>query len=79
METEHIVIASALLTAVGWLITHWMISILRRIQDLENRAGTADVQNAVFKANMEHIIDTLDETREDVKKILQLNGKRTTG
>jgi len=79
MEPQEIAIGATLLVILGWLITQWIMGTLKRLKILEDTESEQNVKIAVVEANIEHIRVTLDETSSDVKEILKLNGKRSTG
>ncbi len=73
-----------LVTALGgvawWMIQRWATSWENRLTAQDGRLDKHDVNIAVLKANLEHIRTTGDETRADVKVLLQQsNGRRSTG
>lgn len=79
MEAQQIAVGGTLLVILGWLITQWIMGTLKRLKMLEDTESEQNVKIAVIEANMEHIRVTGDQTSKDVKKILELNGKRATG
>lgn len=79
MDSVEYAIGSLLIIILGWLIARWLVDTLRRMRILEDTESNQNVKIAVLEANMEHIRTTLDQTSKDVKKILELNGKRATG
>jgi hypothetical protein len=79
MDAEQIAVILFLLTVIGWSVGQLYFSLRKKVQDLEDNDRVQDLQIVLVKANIEHIRSTLDETSKDVKEILKLNGKRTTG
>jgi len=88
MEPEHItaVILGALICVAGYLMRQraktWETRLTGQDDRLDKHAtkhAQHDVQIAILQANVDHIRTTGDETSADVKELLKLNGKRSTG
>ncbi len=66
----------------GWSNT-WETRLTAQDERLDKqdvKHGEHDVNHAILSANLEHIRETADETRKDVKELLrQSNGRRSTG
>ncbi len=74
------ILVAALGAVAWWMIRRWATSWETRLTAQDDRLDKHDVNIAVLKANLEHIRTTGDETRADVKVLLQQsNGRRTTG
>ena len=87
MEPYVLGLIIAGLAAVAWLfIREWKETWENRVIAHDSRLNEHDtklteqaVLNATVSANIEHIRETSDETRKDVKQLLKQNGHRSTG
>jgi len=88
MEPEHItaLLITALIAVAAFLMKQrerrWETRLIAQDSRLDGhdvKHGQHDVQIAILQANVEHIRATGDETSADVKELLKLNGKRSTG
>lgn len=88
MDPEYIagLLVTALIGLAGVMIRNYfrgwetrMVAQDVRLREHNNSITKHSVEIATIKANMEHIRATGDETSADVKKLLSLNGNRSTG
>ena len=81
---EPAAIAALVITSLGavawWMIRNWaknwetrIAAQDRRLEIHDNRLNEHDTLHAITNANLEHIRDQVDETHDDVKRILSGN------
>ena len=79
-EPQYIV--AIIITGLGmvafFMIKNWANNWETRLTAHDDRLGDHDVHIATLKANIEHIRQTADETRTDVKELLKQNGHRSS-
>lgn len=72
-ELQAVVTAlTAGLTAVAFfMLKSWYKSWETKLDQHENRLGKHDVQIATVTSDMKHILDGIEDTRQDVKELLR--------
>ena len=89
MKPEHYLIGaifSVLITALGFMLKSWkagweerLAAQDRRLDRHTDRHNEHDTNHAMLTERLDHIKDTAEETRQDVKELLkQSNGRRAT-
>ena len=71
IQTIVVMIITGLGALAFFMIKHWTNSWDRKFISHDKRISKHDVQIATLAANMDHIKETTDETREDIKRFLR--------